>query len=242
MARLLLLFLPLFPSCLQASPIPDQSRALLLTVPDGWNSRHAALQLYRRDSTSAPWVAKNSPIPVNLGRRGLAWGRGLHPAQPGLQKREGDGKSPAGAFLLGNILYGYDPTSPISGWRYRQVTDRDLWIEEPSSPLYNRHLILSAHEPFPADHHYHLMRQADPAHALKLFIRHNAQPDIQPGAGSAIFFHLCRENDAVTTGCTSMEAPAFRTLLKSFLPKDEPVYVLVPRADYNRLKASWKLP
>ena len=242
MARLLLLLLPLLPASLPASPIPDQSRALLLAVPDGWNSRHTTLRLYRRDSASAPWVAKNPPIPVNLGRRGLAWGRGLHPAQPGLQKREGDGKSPAGAFLLGNILYGYADHSPIPGWRYRQVTDRDLWIEEPSSPLYNRHLILSAHEPFPADHHYHLMRQADPAHALKLFIRHNAQPDIKPGAGSAIFFHLCRANDAVTTGCTSMEEPAFRTLLESFLPKDEPVYVLVPRADYSRLKASWKLP
>jgi hypothetical protein len=39
-----------------------------------------------------------------------------------------------------------------------------------------------------------------------------------------------------------MEEPVFRTLLTSFLPKDEPVYVLVPRADYHRLKASWKLP
>ena len=86
------------------------------------------------------------------------------------------------------------------------------------------------------------MRQADPAHALKLFIRHNAPPDVQPGAGSAIFFHLCRENDAVTTGCTSMKEPAFHTLLESFLPKDEPVYGLVPRAEYDRLKAAWKLP
>jgi L,D-peptidoglycan transpeptidase YkuD (ErfK/YbiS/YcfS/YnhG family) len=243
MARLLF-FLSLFicTSSLFASPVPDNSRALLVAIPDSWNSRHASLQLYRRASARDAWVKTNTPIPVHLGRRGLAWGRGLHPAQPGLQKREGDGKSPAGLFLLGNILYGYADRSPIPGWRYRQVTDRDLWIEEPSSPLYNRHLILSAHEPFPPDHHYHLMRQADPAHALKLFIRHNAQPDIKPGAGSAIFFHLCRANDAVTTGCTSMEEPAFRTLLESFLPKDESVYVLVPRAEYDRLKAAWKLP
>ncbi|MEY5062791.1 MAG: hypothetical protein RLZZ112_755, partial [Verrucomicrobiota bacterium] len=116
MARLLLLFLPLLPASLLASPIPDQSRALLLAVPEGWNSRHATLQLYRRDSSVKPWMAKSPPIPVNLGRRGLAWGRGLHPAQPGLQKREGDGKSPAGVFLLGNILYGYDQNSPIPGW------------------------------------------------------------------------------------------------------------------------------
>jgi hypothetical protein len=39
-----------------------------------------------------------------------------------------------------------------------------------------------------------------------------------------------------------MEEPAFRNLLESFLPKDEPVYVLMPRAHYNRLKASWRLP
>ena len=76
MARLLLLFLPLLPASLLASPIPDPSRALLLAVPESWNSRHTNLQLYRRDSASAPWVAKNPPIPVNLGRRGLAWGRG----------------------------------------------------------------------------------------------------------------------------------------------------------------------
>lgn len=242
MARLLLLFFPLLPASLLGSPIPDQSRALLLAIPESWNSRHAKLQLYHRDSSSAPWLAKNAPLPVHLGRRGLAWGRGLHPIQAGPQKREGDGKSPAGIFLLGNILYGYADRCPIPGWRYRQVTDRDLWIEEPTSSLYNRHLILSAHEPFPPDQRYHLMRQADPAHALKLFIRHNAPPDAKPGAGSAIFFHLCRGEDSVTTGCTSMEESAFHTLLESFLPKDEPVYVLVPLTDYHRLQTSWKLP
>lgn len=122
------------------------------------------------------------------------------------------------------------------------MTDRDLWIEDPSSTLYNRHLILSAHEPFPPQHSYHLMRQDDPAHSLKLFIRHNAPPDTKPGSGSAIFFHLCRSQNSVTTGCTSMDELAFRELLSSFLPNDAPVYVLLPRPDYDRLKASWELP
>ena len=243
MARILFVLPFLLSSgALLAAPLPDQSRALLVAIPEAWNSVKASLQLYRRASASSAWSATNAPIPIHLGRRGLAWGRGLHPDQPGVQKREGDGKSPAGLFLLGNILYGYADRSPIPGWRYRQVTDRDLWIEEPTSSLYNRHLILSSHEPFPPDQHYHLMRQADPAHALKLFIRHNAPPDAKPGAGSAIFFHLCRNADSVTTGCTSMEEPAFRTLLESFQPSDEPVYVLLPRAEYNRLKESWKLP
>ncbi len=237
-----LAFLLPFPPLALPQPIPASCRALLVALPDSWNSSQANLQLYRRESKSTPWTHTGLPTPVHLGKRGLAWGRGLHLPQAGPQKREGDGKSPAGAFLLGNILYGYADRSGLSQWRYRQVTDRDLWIEEPSSPLYNRHLILSSLEPFPIDHHYHLMRQADPAHALKLFIRHNAPPDTQPGAGSAIFFHLCRENNAVTTGCTSMPEPAFRKLLSSFSPKDEPVYVLLPRSDYDRLKTPWQLP
>jgi len=234
----------LIPLSLFASPkaISSNSRALLVAIPDSWDSQKANLQLYRRSSTASPWENVGISASVHLGKQGLAWGRGLHPHQEGPQKREGDGKSPAGAFLLGNILYGYADESGLPKWRYRKVTDRDLWIEDPTSNLYNRHLILSAHEPFPPEHSYHLMRQDDPAHSLKLFIRHNAPPDTKPGSGSAIFFHLSRSENSVTTGCTSMDEHAFRELLSSFLPKDEPIYVLLPRPDYDRLKASWKLP
>ena len=240
-----LLALPAFfslPLLASPNPVPDSCRALLIAQTDSWSSSHAPLRLFHRTSPSAPWVQVGSNYVVHLGRKGLAWGRGLHPPQSGPQKKEGDKKSPAGLFQLGNILYGYAARSPIPGWRYRQVTDRDLWIEDSSSPLYNRHLILSAHEPFPKSELYHLMRQADPAHELKLFIRHNAPPDVQAGSGSAIFFHLCRGQDSVTTGCSSMEESSFHALLQSFQPKDNPVYVLLPRDDYSRLKVSWKLP
>ena len=167
--RLLVIAL-LSPFSLIAStgPIPTQSRALLVAISDSWNSRDANLQLFRRTSATSPWTTVGNPTPVHIGRRGLAWGRGLHPPQSGPQKREGDGKSPAGAFRLGNILYGYADQSVLPRWRYRKVSDRDLWIEDPASSLYNRHLILSTHEPFPPEHSYHLMRQDDPAHSLKL--------------------------------------------------------------------------
>jgi hypothetical protein len=39
-----------------------------------------------------------------------------------------------------------------------------------------------------------------------------------------------------------MEEPAFRTLVESFRPVDEPVYVLLPRVEYDRLRTTWKLP
>ena len=239
---LVILFLFPLPLFSATDPIPPTCRALLIAQPESWNSTKATLRLYRRTSPSLPWAWDGQSHAVHLGRNGLAWGRGLQPQQPGPQKREGDGKSPAGLFHLGNILYGYERETDLKGWRYRQVTDRDLWIEDPSSPLYNRHLILSPHEPFPPSEKYHLMRQADPAHALKLFILHNAPPDTQPGAGSAIFFHLCRNPESVTTGCTSMEESGFRQLLGSFTPADQPIYVLLPNAEYLRFQDRWKLP
>ena len=240
----LLLFLALLPISLLASPqpIPASCRAVLVAQPESWDSQSSLLQLYRRITSTSPWSSTGAPIQVHLGRRGLAWGRGLHPIQPGIQKKEGDKKSPAGLFELGSILYGYDTQAGLPHWRYRQVTDRDLWIEDPSSPLYNRHLILSPHQPFPPGELYHLMRQSDPAHALKLFIRHNAPPNALPGAGSAIFFHLCRGPLSVTTGCTSMEESDLRQLLQNFNPADEPVYVLLPKDDYSRLQHTWGLP
>ncbi len=211
-------------------------------MTDNWNSTQTQLQLYRRTLPNGSWSLSGSPKQVHLGRSGLAWGRGLHPNQPGPQKREGDKKSPAGVFPLGSILYGYADRLSFPGWRYRRVSDRDLWIEDPTSLNYNRHLILPPHMALPTNHLYDLMRQDDPAHALKLFIRHNAPPDVVPAAGSAIFFHLCRGQDSTTTGCTSLEEPDFHALLNSFSPSDHPVYVLLPRIDYDRLRSTWKLP
>jgi L,D-peptidoglycan transpeptidase YkuD (ErfK/YbiS/YcfS/YnhG family) len=240
----LFLCIYLFPllSSASPSPIPSQTKALLLAIPAEWGSTDTELQLYRRKKNEESWTPFESPKSVHLGRHGLAWGRGLHAAQEGIQKREGDRKSPSGAFLLGSILYGYADRLSFPGWRYHCVTERDLWIEDPSSLNYNRHLILSPKEAFPANHLYDQMRQEDPAHALKLFIRHNAPPDTQRGAGSAVFFHLTRGSNSTTTGCTSMKEEDFTSLLNAFSPADQPVYVLLPRSEYDRLRKEWKLP
>ena len=223
-------------------PIPEKTRVLLLAVTDDWNSTQTDLQLFRRTLPASSWTATGLSQQIHLGRYGLAWGRGIHPAQNGIQKREGDKKSPAGIFLLGSTLYGYAAQLAFPGWRYHCVSDRDLWIEDPTSINYNRHLILNPHEPFPDNHLFDRMRQDDPSHALKLFIQHNAPPHAEPGAGSAIFFHICRGPDSVTTGCTSMTETDLHQLLQSFSPADHPLYVLLPRSEYYRLRTSWGLP
>lgn len=241
--RFLSLALPfLFLTPASAGPIPKDTKVLILAVPENWNSTSTRLQAYRREKGQNAWTAVTPSYTANLGRNGLAWGRGCHPTQEGPQKREGDKKSPAGVFLLGSILYGSENKSPISEWRYRMITDRDLWIEDSQSTNYNRHLILSTHEEFPENHLYDQMRQNDPAHALKIFIRHNAPPDVRPHAGSAIFFHLSRGQDHPTTGCTTLVREDFETLFQNCTPKDHPVYVLLPKSAYLEWKSAWNLP
>jgi len=237
-----LFLLPLHSSISASNPIPKEARVLLLAVTDDWNSTQTNLQLFRKTLPGSSWTATSPSPKIHLGQQGLAWGRGIHPPQKGIQKRESDKKSPAGIFSLGSILYGYAAQLTIPGWRYHCVSDRDLWIEDPTSLNYNRHLILNPHEPFPANHLFDRMRQDEPSHALKLFIKHNAPPQVQSGAGSAIFFHICRGPDSVTTGCTSMTESDLHQLLQSFSPADHPLYILLPRSEYNRLRTPWGLP
>ena len=62
---------------------------LILVLSDGWNAPRGELHRYERQSGA--WNEVGAPIEVALGKEGLAWGRGLHPAPPAgePQKREG---------------------------------------------------------------------------------------------------------------------------------------------------------
>jgi L,D-peptidoglycan transpeptidase YkuD (ErfK/YbiS/YcfS/YnhG family) len=168
---------------------------------------------------------------------------GIHPLPAGAKiKTEGDGRAPAGAFRLGGA-WGYDaqiqrhPQLP-----YRQVTARDLWVEDTASPDYNRHLVLN-HDPATPWEQKQQMRQGDYPHSLKLFIAHNAPPHVRPGAGSAIFFHIWRGGGGKpTAGCTTMAEASLRALIARLDPNRRPLYLLLPKAEYTRLRDAWKLP
>ncbi len=125
---------------------------------------------------------------------------------------------------------------------YRKVTPRDLWVEDPASPSYNRHVVLD-HDPATAWEKKQRMKLNDPAHALKLFIAHNAAPDIVPGGGSSIFFHIWRDaGGRPSAGCTTMERARLEALIAWLDPDRKPLYVLLPAAEYTRLKNAWGLP
>lgn len=225
-----------------AFALPDTSTQLVVGQTDGWNNSHVTLTLYERAGNGA-WRAVGASWPGRLGNNGSVWGLGIHPLPAGAKtKTEGDGRAPVGVFHLGGA-WGYaanlqrNPQLP-----YRQVTPRDLWVEDPASPAYNRHLVLD-HDPATPWEKKQQMRQGDYPHSLKLFIAHNAPPQARPGAGSAIFFHIWRGNGSKpTAGCTTMAEANLRALIARLDPKRRPLYLLLPKTEYERLRKAWNLP
>lgn len=226
---------------LSAFELPKNSSQCLVGTSESWDSSQVTLTFYEK--SGGKWQAVGESWKARLGKSGLVWGKGQHPVPSGVAvKKEGDNRSPAGVFAIGGA-WGYDSTiRKHPSQFYHQVTSRDLWVEDPASPKYNQFVQLD-HEPATAWEKKQQMRQGDDAHSLKLFIAHNAPPKAIPNAGSSIFFHIWRGGGTKpTAGCTTMEKPKLQWVISRIDPARNPLYVLLPAADYQKYRASWKLP
>lgn len=223
--------------------LPDQALQLILVRTADWDSFRGTASAWERASSAEPWrPALGKPWPVLLGRKGLAWGRGafVRPQDGTPDKREKDGRAPAGVFELGPV-HGYAAVPPEGTvWSYVQVGPFDAWIDDPSLPHYNEHVRVDPKH-VPAWFESQKMRLGDNAYRWLLEIRHNTRP-AKPGYGSAIFFHVRRGVDRPTAGCTSMAVTDLESLIRWLRPKSEPRYVLLPAVEYQRLHDAWHLP
>jgi L,D-peptidoglycan transpeptidase YkuD (ErfK/YbiS/YcfS/YnhG family) len=214
---------------------------LVLVLSSEWNATQGTLRSF--DWKQDRWVQRGRDVPISLGRTGSAWGSGLHDSQPGLQKKEGDGRSPAGMFAVGRA-FGY-ATSVKSQLGYDAMTEFDYCMDVNESPHYNqivdarkvgKDAVAKSTEPMRRDIH----AKGDERYRLGFVIEHN--PQRLAGRGSCIFAHLWGSPGQVTAGCTAMEDSAMRELV-AWLDSDlHPAFVLLPQAEYDRLKTSWGLP
>ena len=223
-----------------ASPVPRESGQMLLALAPGWEDRAATVQRYERDTPETPWRVVGKPVAASLGRGGLAWGRGHHGADlEGPRKKEGDGRSPAGVFSLGEAT-GYAASAP-PGTRlpYREATSSLRCVDDPRSAHYNR-LVDEARvtkDWSSAED----MRRPDDLYRLVVWVGYNDDPPVA-GAGSCIFLHFRDAPTAVTAGCTAFDHGVLEELLAWLDPAARPVLVQLPRAVYERVQAAWKLP
>lgn len=224
-----------------AFELPANSSQCVLGIADGWNSSHVTLTYHEK--RGGEWKQVGGEWKGRLGSKGLVWGRGIHPNPSGVTlKKEGDGRSPAGVFDLGGVWGTHASVKKHPKTFYHKVTPRDLWVEDPKSKYYNQFLTLD-HEPKTEWEKAAQMKLNDYPHSLKLFIGHNAHPNVVAGGGSSIFFHIWRRGGAAATaGCTTMVEDKLRWVIATVDPGRRPLYVLLPGSEYEKHKQAWKLP
>jgi L,D-peptidoglycan transpeptidase YkuD (ErfK/YbiS/YcfS/YnhG family) len=219
----------------------SDARQLVLVVTPNWTATHGKLATF--EYRAGTWQPVRKAEPVAIGRSGSAWGIGLHAAQSGPQKQEGDGRSPAGVFRIG-VAFGYASTV-ATALRYAAMSESDYCVDVSGSPHYNRIVdarevgadaIKDSTEPMRRDLH----ASGDQRYKLGFVIEHN--PGGRAQGGSCIFAHLWRSTGEATSGCTAMTEPVMRQLLSWLRDDQHPVFVLLPQAEYARLKAAWHLP
>src|SRR5256714_8353642 len=95
----------------RAGGVPADCSQLIVAIAPDWNSMRGRLQLFERPR-GGEWTAVTASVPVLFGKNGLAWGSGLAGQdEPGLRKKERDGRAPAGVFAIGKV-FGYDAKLP----------------------------------------------------------------------------------------------------------------------------------
>lgn len=213
------------------------SRQAIVVVAQSWDTTQAQLRRYERDTATAPWREVGSAVPVVLGRSGLAWGTGLHPEQHnGPQKREGDGKSPAGVFPIPSA-FGFDATATTK-LTYNQLTEHTECVDDVTSLYYNS--IVERDRVSTIDWESSEKMRTIPEYRIGLLVSHN-QPPVR-GDGSCIFMHLWRGQDSSTAGCTAMAPEPLEAIVAWLDPAASPRLVQLPANEYARLKGGWKLP
>jgi L,D-peptidoglycan transpeptidase YkuD (ErfK/YbiS/YcfS/YnhG family) len=227
-------------SSARAAGVPDDCTQLLAGLAPDWNSVHGTLQLFERPR-GGNWKAVGARFPVLFGKNGLAWGTGVAgQGEPGLRKKERDGRAPAGIFRIGKI-YTYDAQLPPGGnYPFHQVSEGDIWSDDPRSPSYNRHIVIDPKNP-PDNYSHEKMRSGDFAYHWLIEIRHNSDPPV-PGDGSAIFFHIRRGVNRPTTGCTTMAESDLVKVVTWLRDDRHPCYALLPASEYEKKLKNWNLP
>lgn len=225
----------------QAAPTPlDGARQLVLVVTPAWDSTSGTLRRFVRDSDTDAWRPLGSVVPIVVGRTGLAWDESqVRPTASDPVKREGDGRSPAGAFAL-DTAFGFDIRQIVSWVRlpYVQLRGGTECVDDARSVHYNT--IVNRDSVARVDWSSSERMREIEQYAYGVHVAYNAPP--RAGRGSCIFLHIWGGPRSVTAGCTAMELDALKSLMGWVDPQRRPMLVQLPTSAVARLREEWRLP
>lgn len=202
---------------------------IVLVVAENIHSSKAKLQRYQDNQKVA------SPIDVNIGKNGLAHGLGISTFKTNVKepdKKEGDKKAPIGVFKL-HYLFGYEKQDDNYKMDYMQVDEKYTCIDDAQSKYYNS--VLNFVDKDAKSFEY--MKRDDDQYKLGIVVGHN---DIKkPYAGSCIFMHVQKAQDASTAGCTSMSYKDLKELATWLDSKKDPILIQVAKEHLNQVKKQY---
>ena len=186
--------------------VPESCQQLLV-VKGSETDIHATLEGW--EIIGGKWT-KRITVPATVGKSGLA--------TPEV-KKEGDGKTPAGLYKL-ERAFGYAETLK-TGLTYKQVTEKDLWVDDAAHPDYNKWVKAPTNAKSFED-----LKRKDDLYEIFAVIEYNTNP-IVAGKGSAIFFHVWGGPDKPTAGCVAIEKSKLAEILKELDAKKSPMMAIV---------------
>jgi D-alanyl-D-alanine dipeptidase len=221
--------------------LSSAGQIVVVTTPSWSDVRGTMVRFTRMGDT---WRAESGPVPIVVGRTGLAWGVGFdamdqtNGAAP--HKREGDGKAPAGVFPL-DTVFGYAPAALTTSFRmpYVQLTDASDCVDDTSSVHYNTVVEKSAVPLVDWNSAEHMRSVWQ--YEMGVIVGYNAPSPVR-GRGSCIFLHIWAGPDSRTAGCTAFDRAELQRVIEWLDRAKRPVLVQMPAAEYETWRARWSLP
>jgi D-alanyl-D-alanine dipeptidase len=222
-------------------PLIERSEQLVVVTTPGWAATTGSMQRFERTGSSSDWRAVDEPVPVVVGRTGIAWGVGFDGvSSEGPHKYEGDGKAPAGMFPL-DTAFGFAPRDSMQRVKlpYVQLRPTTDCVDDTASSHYNTvvdRASVSRVDWSSAER----MRQVG-QYKLGVIVGYNALPPVR-GRGSCIFLHIWSGPRSHTAGCTAFDEGRLREVIWWLDPRKRPLLVQLTANDYANLRMRWRLP
>lgn len=216
----------------------DRSEQLVVVTTPDWAATTGSMRRFERASPTTEWHAVGIPVPVVVGRTGIAWGVGFDGASSeGPHKHEGDGKAPAGVFPL-DTVFGFALREAVR-LPYAQLLPTTDCVDDTTSSHYNT-VVDRASVPRVDWNSAEHMRQV-PQYKIGVIVGYNAMPPVK-GRGSCIFLHIWAGPESHTAGCTALDESELRRVIMWLDPEKRPAFVQLTVSDYSNLRARWTLP
>lgn len=191
--------------------IPKDAEQILMVVSISSDSLHQGY-LVAFENKRNKTVRVFDKIKVSLGRSGII---------ASALKKEGDGATPAGFYRLGQ-LFSYE-SSIDTRLPFIQVTKDDKWIDDSTSPDYNKYVRGATQAKS-----YENLLLASIDYKYCMVIEYNTSP-VVIGKGSAIFFHVTNDHYPPTAGCVAVKEEDMLRILSWLDPKKKKYIGIIPQ-------------